>query len=176
MTGRAEGTGAGHTGASPRCVVLHRPGHPPPDALLRALERQGLDPVAVADQHLALAEVCRPGPEARRVLLFASPDAAADLDRLARAVDRFVPGGTTWIHDPGANPPVRAFVERVSTTPTPPRPTAPRPRPVSGSPMLRLIDPGPEGPATAPEEEPTTERLLTADELSMLLAEGREKR
>jgi len=111
------------------------------------------------------------------VLLFASRDAAEDLGRLARAVERFVPGGVTWIHEPGANPPVRAFVEEASTPQTPPRPTAPEPRarPVSGSPMLRLIDPGPEGPPSVPEEEPTTQHLLTSDELSMLLAEGHEK-
>lgn len=175
MAGRAQGTGGADAGASARCVVLHRPGQRPPGALLEALRRQGLDPIEVPDRHLALAEACRPGPETRRVVLFASPDAGPDLGRLARAVERFVPGGVAWIHEPGANPPVRAFVERASPRSTPETiDPPPRARPASGSPMLRLIDPGPDGARATEEEEPTAERLLTSEELSMLLAEGRE--
>ncbi|GJM19048.1 MAG: hypothetical protein DHS20C14_12610 [Phycisphaeraceae bacterium] len=173
-----DATDSGGTPARPavaRCVVVVGAGREPEPSLLEALGRHGLTPRVVSSPHAALAELCRRGRE-RRVLLIADADSVAPARRVMRAAERYAPGAAWWIYEPGANPPLRAFVDQAEESPRddidPFAPAEPASR-AAGSPMLRLIaadeplPPIPEGD----DAEPTTEHLLSNDELTMLLAE-----
>lgn len=180
---RGPGAGAPPDAPRARCVVLHPEGRPPREGLLAALGRHGLDVVVSSSPHLAFAEVCRAGVRGqavRRVLLLTEPERMVGTDRLALALERYCPGAVCWVYQPGANPPVRGYVLKgavggvVSPSPEPVRlavePSKPAPARRAGSPMLRLIE-APDGPPAASEEsEPS--RILTGEELTMLLAEG----
>jgi len=160
-------------------VVLSSPGASPDAALLGALDRHGLRARPVASAHGAMAELCRPADRgSKRVLLIADEGARTPAERVLRASKRYAPETTCWIYQPGANPPLRALVEEEGAAVAPAEPPA-RPDPVpTGSPMLRLIAADEPMPATnglGEEEEPTTERVLSTDELTMLLAEDEKK-
>jgi len=108
--------------------------------------------------HEAFAAACvaRRGARAPVIVL----DRVDPPERLREALDRFVPSALLWTHDPGANPPLRAFVEpprgRATEPPSPPAPAAKQ-----GRPALRLTG--------APRRDPTSAEVLDPDELEALL-------
>lgn len=160
------------------CVVVSSPGCSPDASLLKALDRHGLQARAVSSAHGAMAELCRPvHPKPKRVVLIADDGARVAAARVMQASKRFAPGTACWIYQPGANPPLRSHVEGEASEPafdpTPPERTP------TGSPMLRLIAADEPMPAASnglgEDEVPTAERLLSTDELTMLLADDDKK-
>ncbi len=164
--------------------MVSSPGTPPDTALLGALDRHGLRAHTVCSAHAAMAELCRPAHRgAKRVLLIADEGARATAERVLQSAKRYAPETACWIYQHGANPPLRAHVTETATpatTPVPEPDAAPTraERTPTGSPMLRLIaadEPMPASNGLGDEEETTAERLLSADEMSMLMAEDEPK-
>ncbi|MEQ8770803.1 MAG: hypothetical protein RIB60_09885 [Phycisphaerales bacterium] len=165
----------------PICVVVSSLGKTPDAALLGALDRHGLQARPVSSAHGAMAELCRPANRgSKRVLLIADEGARAAAERVLRAAKRYAPETACWMYEPGANPPLRAHVEAGAAAAE----ASPEEHPVrserapTGSPMLRLIAADEPMPATnglGEDEEPTAERVLSTDELTMLLAEDEKK-
>ena len=150
------------------CVVLHAPGTPPPRRLLDALAARAMPAQSTPSAHQTLAALCRARHEQRHpVVLFDRTDAPP---RLRQAINRYAPGTLLWTYDPGANPPVQAFVEPEPAPKREPEPqTEPEPRPQrhappatgDAAPRLRLTD--------DPRRDATAGDILDPEELDALL-------
>ncbi len=104
------GVGEIRNGQPARCVVWTVGSGPVPPVLERVLVRRGLTPVAVGSGYAALAELClaeRAG--VRSVLILCG---TGEVQRVLGAVERFAPSSVVWVFEPGANPPLRALVEK----------------------------------------------------------------
>jgi len=103
-----------------RCVVWTPPGDAMPAPLDSVLQRRGIDPMHCDAPCPVIAELCLAerdaddaddsGPSGpRSVLILAG---VRDPGRMLSAIERFAPSAQVWIYEPGANPPLRAFVVR----------------------------------------------------------------
>lgn len=128
---------------------------------------------AVQSQFGAMAELCllerRPSASMSPhfVLLLVEPETLEGRSAVLEGMRRYAPGGVTWVYEPGANKPLREYVEEVE--PVKPVRSSPRVRPGH---ELRLAGDGPLLDAVEDHADKADDglgHLLSDEELAMLL-------
>ncbi|MEX0776298.1 MAG: hypothetical protein WD042_11385 [Phycisphaeraceae bacterium] len=165
-----------------RCVVLVRPDHPLPEALLIGLRRRSVDVRVVADVPAVMVELALGGVG---IIVVCAPTDLPMLDQMAAALPQYYPGVVCWqAQSDGTQesprltklgtidsrppqtrrPPAAAQTVGPTVTPSPPfRPDPPAIGPPAPDSQLTGDPPRP-GPRNNGDEP-----LLTKEELAMLL-------
>lgn len=168
-----------------RCVVLCAKGDHPPEVLLAALQKRGLEPESASDPFRAMLALTRQPPSddlgatgRPPALIVVEPErfASATLEDLLDAAPRRAPGLVIWEYDERARPPLRARLAPARSSPPAPPTNAPPARSVETRPRrpeapLRLTGERLPVPPGAPPVDDTPENLLSEEELTMLLAD-----
>jgi hypothetical protein len=168
------------------CVVWNQPGADLKPALFAGLNRPGFTLLHCDDEFSALANVCALAREAQEssarsrliVLLLVEPRSLSGVVTVVESVGRYAPGVAVWMYDSTSDPQLRTVrahdLAQWRKDLSPERLAEPQAQP--GSPTAGeppVVEVPPTSPARTPPPAPSTApagpRLLTDEELAMLL-------